>query len=228
MKQYWSDIKGFVLLMAILLFVLAIDIVGVSFYHHHVQQFLANQPEIHHADAGLVFFGDYEDDGRALGPASKQRAGKAVELYHDHIVRHVICVGGYDYRHWRGKPNLMSDYLQSKGVPADCILYDSLSFNTNTNWHEASIIIAREHFDTIIAISSPLHIFRIANMINQEGVYYTSYTCSFTGFNDYWQLYLDVHHEWVSTFLSLTLRDEVRNRIVYIVRTVMGEVENFF
>jgi uncharacterized SAM-binding protein YcdF (DUF218 family) len=228
MKQYWSDIKGFLLLMAILLFVLSMDILGVSLYHNHVKRFLANQPEIYHADAGLVFFGDYLDDGRELGPDSKLRAGKAAELYHDHIIRHVICVGGYDYRHWRGKPHLMSEYIKNKGVPAECILYDSVSFNTLTNWREASIIIAREQFDTIIAISTPLHLFRIAHMIDREGVYYTSYTYSFKGFEDYWQLYLDVHHEWISTFLSFALRDEVRNRLVYLVRTVISEVENFF
>ncbi len=228
MKRYWSDIKGFLLLLGILIVVLIIDIGAVTWYYYHVQSFIKNQPVIKHADAAVVFFGDYEEDGVALGPDSRLRASKAAELFHDKIIRQVICVGGYDFNHWRGKPHLLSLFLQRHGVPATCIVHDSLSFNTITNWQEASKIIRREHFDSVIAVSAPLHIFRIAKMINKPGVFYASYQYQPDGFDDYWQLYTDVHHEWVSLFLSFALRDEARNRIVYIVRTVMGEVKDFF
>ncbi len=226
MKQYWSDIKALFLLLSILLFVLAIDIGAVIWYDVHVNRFLEKQSYVEHADAGIIFFGDYEEDEMALGPDSKSRATVAIDLFKQNKIDDVVCVGGYDYRHWRGKPNLMKLFLIAHGIPANKIIYDSLSFNTITNWMEAGKIIEKENFDTVIAISAPLHIYRIAHMISRDHVFYKSYTYKLHGFRDYWVIYKDVHHEWISMFLSFALRDEVRNRLVYFVRTVMNVVNN--
>lgn len=221
----WSDIKGFVLFAAILIFVLVADVCCVSWYYNHIQNFLEEQPHPETADAGIIFFGDYLDKGTVLGPDSKNRALAAINLYKAKTIRHIIQVGGYDYRKWQGKPNLMSIFLKQNGIPANCITYDSLSYNTITNWEQAQNIIHQKRFDTLIAISAPLHIYRISHMIEEEGVYFASYQYDPNRFKDYWQIFVDTHHEWVSFFLSFALRDEVRNKVVYFVRTVMQEIK---
>ena len=223
-----SNIRAFFLLLAILSALLAIDITAVFWYNRHVNDFISGQPMIKHADAGVVFFGDYMDDGAALGPDSKHRAQVAAGLYKNRVIRKVICVGGYDNRKWKGKPHLMKMFLEEQNVPPNDIYYDSLSFNTITNWVEAQKIIQHKNYDSVIAIRAPLHIYRIAKMINDTAVFYDSYTYRLNSFKSYWRLYLDVHHEWVSMFLSMALRDEARNRLVYIVRTALEELNDLF
>ena len=227
MKQQWTNSKGVLLIVFIFLFVLSIDIGLVLIYNNQVKCFLKEQPLTDKADAAIVFFGDYTDDDK-LGPDSKNRANTAYDLFRQNKVKEIVCVGGYYYRQWHGKPHEMKNYLMDLGVPGDCIVFDSLSFNTITNWKEALKIIQQRKYGKIIAISAPFHIYRISHLIKTDNVCYASYTYRMKSLSDYWTFYKDVHHEWVSRFLDLTLKDRVRNKLVYIFRTVMNEVDNVF
>ncbi len=72
------------------------------------------------------------------------------------------------------------------GYAAICIgLYDSLTFITVTNWFEAKKNIHTNNFKNAIAISEPLHIFRISLMIKDNNVYYSSCQYRFVKFKDY-------------------------------------------
>jgi uncharacterized SAM-binding protein YcdF (DUF218 family) len=228
MGRISSDLKGFFLLTGIFLFVGTLDILSVYFYYHHVQSFINEQPDIRHADAGIIFFGDYINHGAELGPDSKLRAGKAVGLYQSGKIRKVICVGGYRYADWKGKPHLMRKYLIENQVPAFDIIYDSSSYNTITNIQELKKITTRLKYDTIIAISSPLHIFRIATMIKSSTVYFATYKYSLQGFHDYWVLFKDVHHEYVSQILNSILKDELRNKLVLIYSFISDKIDQIF
>ena len=224
MKNRLSNSKGLIILLGVFAFVFLTDVGLVILYYRYIDSFVSHQPKDFTADAGVVFFGDYTEDGNALGPDSRRRADKTVALYRSGKIKNIICVGGYDYRHWSGKPHYMKEYMVEQGIPLDRITVDSLSFNTITNWREAEKIIRRNGYESIAAISAPLHIFRISGIIDSDSVYYCAYTYQFNGFRDYRRFYQDVHHEWASHFLSFALREEVRNRLVYFVRTVMNEV----
>ncbi len=228
MNKISSELKGFLLLTGIFIFVAALDILAVYVYYRHVNSFILGQPEIHQADAGVVFFGDYINDGKELGPDSKMRAGSAAGLYQSQKIRKIICVGGYRYAEWKGKPHLMRKYLIEKQVTASDIVYDSLSYNTVTNIREIKKITAQLNFDTIVAISSPLHIFRIATMIDLPNVYYATYQYSLSRFHDYWILYKDVHHEFLSHILNLILKDELRNKLVLIYSFLNNQIDKIF
>jgi len=137
-------------------------------------------------------------------------------------------VGGYDISYWKGRPHLMKRFLVEHGVPADRILHDSLSFNTITNWQQALLIMEKQKCDTVIAISAPLHIFRISRIIDAPSVYYCAYEYKPSGLTDYWQIFKDVHHEFLSHFLSFALKDSIRNQVIKIYRTIRFEVARFF
>ncbi len=226
MKQNLTNLKGIILFAALFLCVFIADITGVYLYYQHVEKFIHNQPTAIKADAGIIFFGDYLKEGRELGPDSKKRATEAIDLFNSGKIKAIVCVGGYDYSIWKGKPHLMSEFLINHGIPPGKIFHDSLSFNTITNCREALNIIKQNHFDTIVAISSPLHIFRIASSLKYNHAWFASYDYAFNHLSDYWVIYRDVHNEWLSQFLSFAIRDDLRNQIVYIYQTVKRAIKN--
>ena len=228
MKQYWSEIKALILLGTIFIFVFIVDITIVYFYYRHVDNFVNSQPSNVQADAGILFFGDYLKDGIDIGPNSMNRANKAISLYKADKFNHIICVGGYYFKTWQGKPHHMYNYLVKNGIPPESILHDSLSFNTITNWYEGKKIMVNNSFNSAIAISDPLHIFRISLMIQDTNIYYTSYQYNFVGLRDYWVFFKDVHHEFTSHILSFLFHEKLRNKIVYVYRTVKLTAKKIF
>lgn len=225
MIKQWTNLKGFVFFSAIFLVVVVVDVAIVYTYYQYVEDFLSDQPHKFSADAGIVFFGDYQGQGTQLGKDSQLRAEAAITLYKQGMIRHIICVGGYEFHRWRGKPHPMKEYLLVNGIPENCIYYDSLSFNTITNWKEACKIIDRNNFHDVVAISAPLHTFRISRLIHSRKIYFHAYNHQPRQFTDYWQIFKDVHREWVSHFLSFVLKDRLRNRVVYLYRTLKYELE---
>jgi uncharacterized SAM-binding protein YcdF (DUF218 family) len=228
MQRLRSEIKGFLLLAGIFSFVLSVDILAVYLYYSHVMDFIHRQPENIKGDAGILFFGDYEDHGKRLGLDSKKRAGLAIDFYQTGKIRKVVCVGGYPYNYWKGKPHLMKNFLIENRVSPIDILHDSASYNTLTNWREAQKIINRCGFDTIIAISAPLHIYRISGMIETPTAYFATYSYNIKNFHDYWTLFKDVHHEFISQILNLILKDELRNKLVLIYGFFSNQFDKIF
>jgi uncharacterized SAM-binding protein YcdF (DUF218 family) len=228
MQRIQSEIKGFLLFLAILLVVVLADILAVYLYYNKVESFVNSQPENPKGDAGIVFFGDYGDDSKLLGYDSKKRAAKAIEIYRMKAIRKVVCVGGYNYRLWKGKPHLMKKFLVENQVSPNDIIYDSASYNTITNWQEALKIINQYHFDTVVAVSSPLHIFRISQMIKFPHTYFATYAFHLQTFDDYWVLYRNIHHEFLSQILNRILKDEIRNKISLVYGFISNQLDQIF
>jgi len=218
MKQYWSEIKAFILLCTIFIFVLLVDITIVYLYYRHVDNFINTQPKNLSADAGILFFGDYTKEALDIGTNSKNRANVAIHLFETGKINYIVCVGGYYFKDWQGKPHYMSKYLINKGISPDVITNDSLSYNTITNWQQGKKIMADFNYKSAIAISDPLHVFRISLMIQDNNIYYASYPYNFAGYWDYWVFYKAVHHEFISHTLSFLFHDKLRNKIVYTYR----------
>ncbi len=220
-KQKWTWRKN--LRLAIILFVslMILDFVAISLYYNHVKDFVEQQKPDFRVDAAVLFFGDHNEDKNGLGPDSKNRAEVAIQLFQNGKVKNIISVGGYAKDLSEGKPNYMKIYLLEHGVPDSLLFSDSLSYNTITNWQEAEKIIQRNNFTSIVAISAPLHIYRIAGMLDFNTVYYSSYNYRLQTFNDYHRLYNDVHHEWISHTLSAIFKGELRNEVVFRYRKFM-------
>jgi uncharacterized SAM-binding protein YcdF (DUF218 family) len=230
MKTIWHNLKGILLLLAIFIIILSIDIAAVAWYFNRVNSFLNEQPTNFRADVGVIFFGDYLEHEKyiELGPDSRNRADEAIRLFRMGRIENLICVGGYDTRNWSGKPHLLFNYLIKNGIPKENITYDSLSFNTITNWREAKKIIKRKGYETAVAISSPLHIYRIAVTIEQEKTLYAAYPYIPDDLREYRLLYQNIHREWLSLFLNFAVKDEIRNSLVYLYRSAEKTISDFF
>ncbi len=228
MQQFWSEIKAFLLLFTIFILVFLVDITVVYFYYQHVDNFISSQPKNLKADAGILFFGDYVKDGSDIGTNSKNRANRIISLYKTGKINNVVCVGGYYFKDWQGKPHHMCNYLIKNGVPPNDIINDSLSFNTITNWYEGKKIMAANNYKSAIAVSDPLHIYRISLMIKDTNIYFASYQYNFKGISDYWGLFKDVHREFMSHLLSFLLHEKLRNKIVYAYRSLRITAKKIF
>lgn len=225
MWKQWSNIRGLVLLGGILLVVIAADTLMVISYYKLATGFLQNQPKWHNADAGIVFFGDYVDDGARLGPDSEKRARCAIDLFHSEKIKVIICVGGYDIQHWQGKPHRMKEFLMQNGIPEKNIFNDSLSFNTLTNIREAKKIMQAYGMRTAVAISEPLHVYRISRVMKNDSIFFEAYFNRPSSSIEYWRLFRNVHREWISRLLSWVLKDDIRNRLVYLYRTIRNKID---
>jgi uncharacterized SAM-binding protein YcdF (DUF218 family) len=228
MKRYWTEIKAFILLFVIFIFVLLLDIAVIYFYYQHVDKFINSQPKNLKADTGILFFGDYTKDATDIGSHSKNRANTVINLFNTGKINNIICVGGYYYRTWQGKPHHMSNYLIRKGIPPNVISNDSLSFNTITNWYEGRKIMTEKKYKSAIIVSDPLHLYRISMMIKDTNIFYASYQYKFTRFSDYWVFFKDVHHEFMSHLMSVLFHDKLRNQMVLLYRKVMLTAKKIF
>lgn len=220
-KQKWTWVKKLRLAIIVFVSLMIVDLIGISLYYRHVKDFVEQQKLDFKADAAIVFFGDHNEEKNGLGPDSKNRADVAIQLLKEGKVKNIISVGGYAKDLSEEKSNYMKIYLKEHGVRDSQLYSDSLSFNTITNWKEAEKIILRENFTSIVAISAPLHIYRIAGMLEYDTVCFCSYKYRLQDFNDYHRLYNDVHHEWISYTLSAIFKGELRNKVVFRYRKFM-------
>ncbi|MBN3034378.1 MAG: YdcF family protein [Bacteroidales bacterium] len=191
---------------------MAADIIAMFIYYHMVKNFIASQPQQFRADVAVIFYGDTKDG--ELGDDSRLRADKGLELYRSGSISYFICAGGYRNGQLSIRPHMMKEYLEDRDVDPARIYYDSLSFNTITNWEEAQKIISRRGFQRIAVVSAPWHVYRIAKMIGDDSVIFSAYDCRLHTLIDYWELVGDIHHEWISLSLSALLDNTTRNRLV--------------
>jgi uncharacterized SAM-binding protein YcdF (DUF218 family) len=203
---------------------LLLDLSGVLLYYHRVMRFADNQPARFRADAAVIFFGDYEDKKFELGEESLRRAARTLELLTDSMAVNVICVGGNALRSQYGWRNLLEEYFILHGVDRDHVFGDSVSFNTISNWREAKKIMDRQGFSTLVIVSSPLHVFRISRLVDREEVYYYPYRYQFRDFEDYWDIVVAVHHEWVSFALSALFKEETRDKVALKLRAILRKI----
>ncbi|MEZ5197338.1 MAG: hypothetical protein R2764_13350 [Bacteroidales bacterium] len=72
----FSNRKGIIILTGVFISLLLIDLGCIYLYYEHVMKFVESQTIETKADAGIIFFGDYIEEGTRLGPDSKKRAQK--------------------------------------------------------------------------------------------------------------------------------------------------------
>ena len=230
MNKKWTNKRALKLFAVIFVITSVADIVFAKIYYDKVLLFINSRPKDIKAGTGVIFFGDATPDGKALGPDSKNRAEVAIKLLNSQRIRTIICVGG-NSREIIGKPkNLMRNYLVYRGISPTDIIYDSVSFNTITNWEAGKRILDVNGFSSTVLISAPLHIYRIANSLDFEGrkVYFASFKYRLNNAGDYLVLLKDIHHEWISLTLNRVLSDKLRNGIIFIIRDIKYKIKMLF
>jgi len=86
--------------------------------------------------------------------------------------------------------------------------------------------LLRNNYSNVVAISAPLHIYRISRMIRSDSVTYSCYKYRMSQFKDYKNLFKIVHREWLSHFLNFALNDDARNTLVFVYRTTYREIKD--
>lgn len=190
------------------------DLVGCVIYYNKVQNFLSKQPSLMDADLMVVFQRNIDWETRTLGTGTRRRLDHAIELYNQNNIDWILCVGGSRPQIQLYGAQLMKNYLVENNLAADKILYDSLSYDTETNWAEAIKVIEHYAFDKVVAVSSPLHVYRIAKIINRDNVFYSAYNYTFQSISDYWFVCYSIHYEWAAFIVSSIIPAKLYHRIL--------------
>ncbi len=111
------------------------------------------------ADAVLVLGSGLEADGSPGGTLTI-RAEQGTTLYKEGIAPVVICAGGPTGLTDRSEADACGAELQRFGVPADAVLLEERSFNTEQNVAYTLEIMAARDLNSVVVVSSRYHLLR--------------------------------------------------------------------
>jgi uncharacterized SAM-binding protein YcdF (DUF218 family) len=137
------------------------------------------------ADA-IVVLGAKVLPNRQPGPDLRARTQHAVDLYRADMAPHLICSGGV-----KDDPSSAAAVCRAMaldlGVPAETVFVADGSANTEEDARQVSALMAHQGWHTAIAVSHPLHLYRVKLFFEKEGlVVYTSPTTTNVDSIDLW------------------------------------------
>jgi uncharacterized SAM-binding protein YcdF (DUF218 family) len=204
------------------IFLTCLDFIGTGLWLRHVpRSFQDDWPEV---PAVAVLIHDFNRETGALGPETKRRLNFAIQLYAKGVVGRIVCIGGARPRFHMFGSEHMREYLMEAGIPPEHISADKTSFDTTSNWKIAYRIARDQKWSAMGVISSPFHLYRARQIINEEGpkenleVVFMPY--SLTQSNppktliDIWS---EIHYEW-RAYLSNLLPEFAYKRIIHYLR----------
>ncbi|MCE5251428.1 YdcF family protein [bacterium] len=198
------------------------DYAACALFCRKVNRFFMNR-EVRESDAAVVFFGD-NDHEYHMGPETLRRAEHALELYRKESIRAIICVGGGNLVKKRGisGAQMMRNYFTENGVPGECVLYDTVSYDSFSNWNEAYAMIVSHGWKRIVLVSSPLHLYRLSRFTGDGtlDLFYSPWSpdCSLT-LKNYRYLRGWIHHEWLAYTAFAVLPEPYYRKALFVIRT---------
>ena len=117
------------------------------------------------ADAIVVFGAAVWDAGPSV--SLRLRTMRGATLYRQGLAPVVVCSGGTSGG--TSEPRVMADLLVAEGVPAHVLVLDERGVSTRATI--ASIAaLGRGRWRTVLAVSSPFHLFRIVEESRRRGI----------------------------------------------------------
>jgi len=200
--------RGLLLLSALILLVAA----GWFTWLYVQIKTVGAHDDAHPADA-IAVFGAAQYVGHP-SPVFHARLDHAVLLFQQQIAPVVITLGGNtDDRSGLSEGSVGRDYLLARGVPFDQIIAETESVDTEQQVQRLAEI-ARDHgFGSVVVVSDPTHLFRIAELCREQGVVaYTSPRSNFGNISE-WDRTERILHEMLSyTALRLHLQASFLHR----------------
>jgi uncharacterized SAM-binding protein YcdF (DUF218 family) len=124
--------------------------------------------ETRSADA-IVVFGAAEYAGKP-SPIYRARLDHGLSLYKQGLAQFVITTGGHgDDEHFT-EGGVGRDYLLAAGIPAEKLIAETQSEDTNDSAERVSVIMKANHLTSCLAVSDPYHIHRIKLMMADRGI----------------------------------------------------------
>ena len=214
--------RSLVLVCVVVLFVLIVDLGGSGFFFLRATRLGGNvDPEM--VDGLAVLFADFTRGG-TLGPETRRRLNHCLWLYQHKQVTHIVCVGGSRPSRDRYGAKLMKQALVASGVHEDVVFVDMKSRDTRSNLRELLEIAEDYHWKKVAIITSPLHIDRVRRILSaigkREGVILCPYSYATCEPRIRWTvLWVQIHHEWVSSILTVLLSAGHYQRLVDSIRS---------
>ena len=153
-------IKSAAIILAAYLLIFYMPIVWI------LAQPLVISEEPRKSDAILVLGGGVGESGK-VGQGYEERAEYAVELYKKGYAGHIIFSSGYV--NIFEETRVMKALAVSLGVPESAIMLENKSVNTYESVLYAKNILGKEHWNSIILLSSPYHMLRVSKVFAKVG-----------------------------------------------------------
>ena len=199
-------IPGPLIILAVLLIA---DIVAATAWFHLVAKDYQSSGE--NTDAAVVFNGGNDED-LGVGKETMRRIDHALELYRDGLTSNIVCVGGARPEGEIHGAGDMRSVVVSLGVPAEHVFSEQTSYDSESDWEEASKIIDSNNWKSVTIVSSAVHLPRLQDIMTDENlsIIYSPYPY------DQCQpeiscvcLWWQIHHEWLALLATTVLPDSV-------------------
>jgi uncharacterized SAM-binding protein YcdF (DUF218 family) len=117
----------------------------------------------------IVVFGAAEYAGRP-SPVFRARLDHAFDLFKKGIAPVIITTGGKGGEPQLSEGGVGRDYLVQRGVPEGNIIAETQSDDTSQSAARVGNIMRTNGFRTCVAVSDGYHIFRIKQMLTEQGI----------------------------------------------------------
>lgn len=126
------------------------------------------QDEVRPSDVAIVLGSKVMPDGTP-SPRLAARLDKALALYRDGMVRHIIVSGGTGVEGF-SEARVMRDYLVNRAIPATAILLDETGDNTAATARDSAAIMQRQGFVSAVVVTQYFHVLRSRLALRAAGI----------------------------------------------------------
>jgi uncharacterized SAM-binding protein YcdF (DUF218 family) len=148
----------------------------------------------------IVVFGAAEYAGRP-SPVFRARLDHAFDLFKKGIAPVIITTGGKGGEPQLSEGGVGRDYLIQRGVPENNIIAETQSDDTSQSAARVANIMRTNGFHTCVAVSDGYHMFRIKQMLAEEGIEAYGAPRPEYRWTSRWQRFQDTMHEVVGYIL---------------------------
>ena len=205
--------SGRSLLWLVLVLALA-DALGTVWHFQQAERLVAAPRP---ADAAAIFFA--HEEGIANQPIIEQ----ASAIYRAGLVQRIVCLGGSrPARDYYGS-EVMKTHLVARGVPANAVLTERISFDTETNWEQLRSITEHEGIDSVLILGDPIHGMRILSYARKHPLPAATSTAFASNVDAsrgpaLARLWLKIHHEWLAYTARWLLPQPLYRRALRLLR----------
>ncbi len=122
------------------------------------------------ADAMIVLGGGIDPVDGTPRATLAYRLDRAVELYAAGYAPLIIVSGGQGANEPISEAESMRRYLEARGVPADAILLEDKSTNTQQNMEFSKALMDVQGCDTALIVTSDYHLWRALRLAQRAGI----------------------------------------------------------
>jgi len=103
-------------------------------------------------------------------PVFRERINHAIKLYKKGNIKKIIFTGGIGDNKKYAEATVAKIYALTRGVASNDILVETISKTTIQNIQQAKKLISIHQFKTVVLVSDPLHMKRVARIANDVGI----------------------------------------------------------